>query len=292
MSKTYLLYKPSQRRFNDLHFCFCGYEACDPLHSFGPSVRSNYLIHYILSGKGIYSVDNNVYHLQAGKGFLIEPGVQTFYQADAEEPWSYIWVGFDGEFAPEFMRKMGLGGAHLVFSCPHGKELEDIVFEMLRHNRAQDADELMIESLLYRFLAQMSRDVSVEVPDTAEGNEYVRKAIEYIQTNYMRPIRVHDIAEHVNINRGYLYALFKKEMNMSPQEYLTNLRLTRAAEQLNTTNTPVEQIAQANGYNDPVVFSKAFKKMHGTSPSRYRQNTADKSRDSMKLKESGKDTLQ
>jgi AraC family transcriptional regulator of arabinose operon len=150
----------------------------------------------------------------------------------------------------------------------------------------------MIESLLYRFLAQMSRDVSVEVPDTAEGNEYVRKAIEYIQTNYMRPIRVHDIAEHVNINRGYLYALFKKEMNMSPQEYLTNLRLTRAAEQLNTTNTPVEQIAQANGYNDPVVFSKAFKKMHGTSPSRYRQNTADKSRDSMKLKESGKDTLQ
>ena len=172
----------------------------------------------------------------------------------------------------------------------HGKELEDIVFEMLRYNRAADADELMIESLLYRFLALMTRDVSVEVPDTAEGNEYVRQAIEFIQSNYMKPIRVHDIAEHVNINRGYLYSLFKKEMNMSPQEYLTNLRLTRAAEQLNTTNTPVEQIAQANGYNDPVVFSKAFKKMHGTSPIRYRQNTADISRDSIKMKGSTKET--
>ncbi len=278
MSKTYLLYKQSQRVFKDLHLCFCGYEACDPLHSFGPSSRSNYLIHYILSGKGIYSLDNTVYQLKAGEGFLIEPGTQTFYQADRDEPWEYVWVGFDGEFAADILSKMGLGGGRLVFSCAHRKEIEDVVFEMLHYNRATDTDELMIESLIFRFLALMSRDISVEVPDTAEGNEYVRKAVEYIQNNYMHPIRVRDIAECVNINRGYLYSLFKAELNMSPQEYLTNLRLTRAAEQLNTTNNPVEQIAQANGYNDPVVFSKAFKKMHGLSPTRYRQNTVDKSR--------------
>ena len=119
------------------------------------------------------------------------------------------------------------------------------------------------------------------IPGTVKGNEYVRKAIEFIQNNYARPIHVKDVADYVNINRGYLYSLFKSETNMSPQEYLSNLRLTRAAEQLNTTNYSIEVIATSNGYGDPVVFTKAFKKMHGISPSKYRQTTVERSRKSL-----------
>ena len=76
------VYLFKNRKFSDFYLCFCGYAKCEPLHSFGPAVRPNYLMHIITEGRGKYSVDGKQYELKAGQGFLIEPEVQTFYQAD------------------------------------------------------------------------------------------------------------------------------------------------------------------------------------------------------------------
>ena len=59
-----------KHKFSDLYLCFCGYEACQPFHSYGPAVRPNYVIHYIISGKGIFTIGNRTYRLTAGQGFL------------------------------------------------------------------------------------------------------------------------------------------------------------------------------------------------------------------------------
>lgn len=107
------------RKFFDFYFCFCGYAKCEPLHSFGPAVRPNYLIHIITEGKGKYTVAEKQYTLHAGQGFLIEPDIQTFYQADADEPWSYMWVGFSGSRAKEYLVELGLGDSNLTFDCEH-----------------------------------------------------------------------------------------------------------------------------------------------------------------------------
>ena len=45
-----------KHKFSDLYLCFCGYEACQPFHSYGPAVRPNYVIHYIISGKGTFTI--------------------------------------------------------------------------------------------------------------------------------------------------------------------------------------------------------------------------------------------
>ena len=52
-----------KHKFSDLYLCFCGYEACQPLHSYGPAVRPNYVIHYIISGKGTFTIRNRTYRL-------------------------------------------------------------------------------------------------------------------------------------------------------------------------------------------------------------------------------------
>ena len=44
------------RKFPDFYLCYCGYSECERLHSFGPAVRPNYILHYIVKGKGIYQV--------------------------------------------------------------------------------------------------------------------------------------------------------------------------------------------------------------------------------------------
>ena len=50
-----------KHKFSDLYLCFCGYEACQPFHSYGPAVRPNYVIHYIISGKDTFTIGNRTY---------------------------------------------------------------------------------------------------------------------------------------------------------------------------------------------------------------------------------------
>ena len=91
----------SEPKFSDLSLSFCGYADCQPGYSFGPAVRPNYIIHYILNGKGTFQIGDSVYPLKKGEGFLIEPDVLTYYQADQNDPWTYLWVGFTGKNAEQ-----------------------------------------------------------------------------------------------------------------------------------------------------------------------------------------------
>ena len=72
-------------KFKDFHLCFCGFAECKPLHSYGPAARPNYILHYVMKGKGIYQVGETKYQLKEGQAFLIEPESLTFYSNDTKE---------------------------------------------------------------------------------------------------------------------------------------------------------------------------------------------------------------
>ena len=57
---------------------------------------------------------------------------------------------------------------------------------------------------------------------------------------------------------------------MSYRECLTRIRMTRAAELLATTGLTVREVGYRVGYRQPAQFAKAFNRVHGASPSRYR----------------------
>ena len=64
---------------------------------FGPSVRSVFVLTYIISGKGYYEVNNKTYTLTAGDSFLIYPGIKVKYYPDENDKWEYIWIDFNGD---------------------------------------------------------------------------------------------------------------------------------------------------------------------------------------------------
>ena len=271
MEDSYVL-QMKNRKFSDFYLCFCGYAKCSPLHSFGPAVRPNYILHYIMEGKGKFLVNGEEYNLQKGQGFLIEPEVQTFYQADEEVPWTYLWIGFGGKKAEDYLRDLGLNKKQLIFQCGCGEELKQIVYSMLKHRKYTAANEYFLEGLLYTFFGTLKENM--EIAGNAgekDGNLYVRKAVEFIQNNYADPVRVKDIADYVGVNRSYLYTLFQDNLQLSPKEYLTNFRLTRAAELLQLTDLSVETVAMSCGYQDALGFSKIFKAKMGITPSAYRK---------------------
>lgn len=271
MENAYIL-QLTDKKFTDVYLCYCGYADCEAGHFFGPSVRPNYLIHYVLKGKGLYRIGKKEYLLKKGCGFLIEPRIQTFYQADDDEPWSYIWIGFDGNNAGRYLEDMGLNHQHPIFQCAYSAELKQIVLDMLKNNISTTTNRFLLQGLLYEFFSVLTRDIQVSPPVLNHGeNPYILQAVEFIQNNYSFPIHVTDIANYVCINRSYLYTLFKTNLGVSPQDYLSSYRISQATELLTMTDLSIESIALSCGYTDPLIFSKVFKTKKGMPPSRYRK---------------------
>lgn len=292
MEDAYVL-QLKNRKFSEFYLCYCGYANCKPLHSFGPAVRPNYIIHLITAGKGRYTVGDTVYDLEPGQGFLIEPEVQTFYQADGKTPWSYLWIGFGGSRAKEYLADIGLGGGQKVFRCDCTDKLKEMLIHILKKNTYSVENEFFRESFLYSFFAVFSGGIKAEgMPkDGHTDNIYVQKALEFIQNNYHYGIQVSDVADYAGITRGYLHTLFTKELGQSPQEYLINFRITRAAQLLAVTELPVEGVAQSCGYSDPLVFSKLFKRRMGQTPTVYRKTDREQRRAELTEKRNRLDTL-
>ena len=230
-----------KHKFSDLYLCFCGYEACQPFHSYGPAVRPNYVIHYIISGKGTFTIGNRTYRLTAGQGFFLMPNVRTYYE-------------------------------HPVYQCSFSGELQSLLFQMQKHNTYDTSDQYLLEGCLYQFFSILSREITLADPSAREsGNLYVEKAVEFIRNNYSNEILVSDIARYVCINRSYLYTLFQKYLHTSPQDYLSSCRITRALELLSYTDLSIETVAFSCGYRNAEVFTKAFRQKQGMTPSAYRK---------------------
>lgn len=275
MEKAYKLDFNNEKR-GSLYVNCCGCSQTQPLHSFGPAVKPHYLIHFVLSGRGIFRSRDKEYHLEAGYGFLIEPEELAFYQADGQDPWTYVWVGFDGSEAEGCLRAMGLSGRHPIFKSGRSEELYDTVRDMMEHNTFGMANDLRRNGLLSIFLSLIAEDADVvEQNETDRGNAYVRKAVAFIQTNYCDPIKVTDVAEYVCINRSYLYTLFQNYLGMSPKQFLTAFRITKARELLESTSYSIESIALSCGYADALNFTKAFRGMKGMSPSAFRKQARE-----------------
>jgi AraC family transcriptional regulator of arabinose operon len=95
-------------------------------------------------------------------------------------------------------------------------------------------------------------------------------ALQYIKLHYEH-ITVQDIADYIGINRSYLTSIFKKQLQVSPKEYLMRFKLNIAAKQLTDTTMSIQEIATGIGYDNPLTFSKIFKQEYGISPRHYRE---------------------
>src|SRR5699024_6788315 len=65
-------------------------------HTWGPGIRDHYLIHLILAGKGTFQTGGKTWELNPGDLFFVRPNQLNTYTADAQQPWEYCWVGFNG----------------------------------------------------------------------------------------------------------------------------------------------------------------------------------------------------
>ncbi len=254
----------------DLMIANYGSENCKPAHSYGPAVRSSWLIHHIESGKGTYYCRGKEFHLQAGDFFLMIPGERIFYQADENEPWTYSWVGLQGIKMEEYMKRTILPD-QLVFSEPADGPVTRL-FEVLKQIRYHPDGDLRLNAIGYQLMYELCQNFPAPDQKAApSGSEFTEKILEYVEKNFDRPLSITSIASYFSLDRTYIHKLIKKALGMSLQEYILSLRLANACSYLIFTDLAVSDIARSVGYEDVLAFSRMFKKKKQISPSLYRQ---------------------
>lgn len=98
------------------------------------------------------------------------------------------------------------------------------------------------------------------------NNESMRKSIDYIRQNFKQGISVGDISAHIGISERYLRKMFTQYLNMSPLDYLTQIRINAAIEMLRITDLSIKEVCFQCGFQSPQYFSRIFKQQTGVSP--------------------------
>lgn len=264
--------------YDDLNLYEVGCQKCPPSYSFGPIIRSNYVLHYILNGEGTLYLDNKEYHISDKQAFITPPNLLSYYQGSQENPWNYIWIHFNGQKAAELLHAAGITKSHPVFvPAEPNDNIESCMLDLLHH---KDEEYKCIGNLFRLF--QYMIDSTSRKPKAAESDinlRYIRDVISFISKKYYEPIKIKEIAEVCGLDRSYLSKIFKNATNYSPQEYLIFYRMNKAKQLLADPDTPIQHVAYSVGYTDPFAFSKIFKKEIGMSPSEYREKHLHEKKD-------------
>jgi transcriptional regulator GlxA family with amidase domain len=115
-----------------------------------------------------------------------------------------------------------------------------------------------------QWLAKIPKTISHDV------HEIVKQATSYIRSHSSESLTINDIARALGKSRRHLHRLFKQQMHVSPTDYLKSLKMEKARELLKNATLSVKEVAAQAGFSDVNVFSRAFRKHWGSSPSEAR----------------------
>ena len=276
MNKTVFSVFPNEN-FIDLSLYQFGREQCIPAHSFGPAARNHYLFHYVLSGTGKLMADDSKgvtreYQIRSGQGFMIFPRQINTYIADRNLPWEYVWIEFDGMRARELIETAGLTPDHPVYHASYKDLRENMMEEMIYIAGHGGESPFHLMGHLYLFIDYLPRSASsTNIGSSGRVRDfYIKEALNYIEQNFQNDITVEGIATFCGLNRTYFGRIFKETVGKSPQQFLLNYRMAKAAELLKLTTLSVRDVGNAVGYPNQLHFSRAFKNVYGESPREWR----------------------
>ena len=177
-------------------------------------------------------------------------------------------------------------GQDVVFWCDSTgseneryRELRVLLKRMLKHYVEADnyTQSFGFQADCYAVLNQLTAHFMVKAADiqgSEDGDRYEERLSQinhYINSNYDQPISMKELSEKLFLSNGYLSRFFKKNYGMSFANYLTNVRLLHAVDELLYTDIPVTRVAYDCGFTSAALFNKVFKKSYGLTPTEYRR---------------------
>ncbi len=260
--------------YSDLWALTCGHEKCaanKPPE--GPQVLGYYVLHYVTSGKGTFTIGGKTFEISKDTMFMLFPNEKLSYQQDINEPWEYYWTAFSGKNAKNYVERCMFSVANPIYKA--SSEVIKHAFERL------ESLKKLSSSIDIKALAIILDILSTVIEERRKNEkynknlmkDYVTQALSYIELNYNKAsLTLIEVSAALNINPNYLSRLFTSVLNMPFSKYLIMLRLQKACALIKNTDMYFKTISSCVGYDDNLYFSRIFKKYLGVTPKEYREN--------------------
>ena len=252
------------------------------LPTWRPKGRLDYQLLYIVSGKGHFYFHGEDRVVYAGRMVLIQPRQEQRYEYFGEDKPEVYWVHFTGSDVKNILRSYNIPMDDPIFYSGASSTYSYLFKEMIHELQTSKTG---YEDLLTMYLRQIfllvQRTRQEERPTVStyiqEEMEFARR---YFNEHYNEPISIQEYAESRNMSVCYFQRNFKQIVKHTPMQYLLTIRVNNAASLLETTDYSMAEIAAIVGYEDPLYFSRLFRKIKGVSPRDYRNLVKDGAKES------------
>ena len=234
--------------------------------------RRDYQILYVANGKTHFWFDGREEIVSTGHMVLYKPEEIQKYVYYLEDNPEVFWIHFTGSDVKNILAYHGISLDEHVFYCgvlPDYKALFRKIIQELQLCRYGYED--YIASLFNDILLLVDRQQHEQKKATGNVQEQIERAAAYFNENYNTKISIDDYAESLHISTNWFIHNFKQYAGMSPAQYILSLRMVNAQSLLERTTYNIKEISEIVGYENPLYFSRVFKKEIGKSPAQYRK---------------------
>ncbi len=234
------------------------------------------------SDSGILEFRDAQYPFRAGDVTLISPNIPhtTYSSPGTASKWSYLMVDLVQMISPlaavsgpppEVLYKDILYNARMIVHQEQDPMLSTLIMEIIREVQGEAFNyRQCVRGLFDALISKFSRHALERVPVNAEKRMPIAPALQYIDTHYMDDFKMDQLAAVCMMSPSYFRKVFTETMELSPLEYLNQVRIMRACALLQVTDLSILDICESVGFGSLSSFNRHFSSMIGQSPTAWR----------------------
>ena len=250
------------------------------LPTWRPHGRIDYQLLYVASGKTVFYFNGEPKEVAAGHMVLFQPKQEQHYEYFAVDRPEVYWVHFTGSDVRNILKHYDIPlDRHVIYSgssATYAYLFKEMIHEL---QTCRTGFEELLEMYLRQIFLLVQRSWEERKPTVSsylqEEIDYARK---YFNEHYNEDISIEEYAQSRGMSVSWFLRNFKQMTMKSPMQYILTIRINNAVSLLETTDYNVTEISTIIGYDNPLYFSRIFKKQKGVSPSDYRKMLTERTK--------------
>lgn len=243
------------------------------LPSHRPRGRLDFQLLYVASGRAQFFFQGVEQMVPAGHMILYRPKEEQKYRYYGVDQPEVYWVHFTGNNVTNILRQYGISDSTHVIYTGTSLEYKRIFAQMIQElQMCRENYEEFLVLLLRQLFILLQRQIARR---PKSGNLYmeneIQAAVLYFQKHYNTAVSIEGYAASRGISTSWFIRSFKELTGFTPMQYILSIRMANAQNLLETTDYHVAEISNIIGYDNPLYFSRLFRKQTGVSPSEFRR---------------------
>ena len=241
------------------------------MSTFRPLGRSDYQLLYIASGIAFFTFNGTVTEVSVGSMVLYPPHTSQQYAYYLNDKTEVYWLHFTGSESATLTEESGFTESHILYTGISSK-YQELFLSVIREIQLTRPSFEELSALYLKQLFLLLRRIREEGGfKKTEIQKQMEKAVRFFHENLANNIEVETYARELHMSTCWFIRCFKEYSGMPPGRYLTDIRIKKAKELLESTDYSIGEIGGIIGYENPLYFSRIFKKTAGVSPAEYRK---------------------